>query len=178
MIDRFRLPIPDFLETSLYWSSCRAALALTTSLGLQVTLVLVIGIGPLAETSYDPAALTEVGRFMLTVEYDTQAYAAGCLVTVFFACAGVWAWNRMLFRAGPDLAQATARRGAYFMLGLAGSSFAAFWAVIVWIGPGLADPRRVAALYLLLLAAPTMLTLVILAAAYGITQRAPRGRSR
>jgi hypothetical protein len=78
MIERFWLTVPDSLTPSLYWSSCRAVLVLTTCLGLQAIVVLMIGIGPLGELAYDPAELTAAGRFFLSAEYDTQAYATGC----------------------------------------------------------------------------------------------------
>jgi hypothetical protein len=177
MIEGLRLRVPDSLAPPLYWSSCRAVLIFTTCIGLQVTVVLMIGIGPLAELATDPTELTAAGRFFLSAEYDTQAYAAGCVSTLLFACAGLWAWNRHLIRAERECVESVARWGARFQLGLAVASFAVFWAVLSSIGPGLADARRVAVGELLLLAAPAFLALAVVASAYGLQWRAKKRRS-
>lgn len=178
MTGLLRLTVPDFLTARLYWSSCRAVLVLAISLGLQAIVVLMVGIGPLAESTYDPSILTGAGLFFVSAEYDLQAYAAGCVATVLLVCAGLWAWNRYLFRVGSDGGEWAARRGAGFMLALAVLSFAAFWTVLGSIGPGFADARRVATGDLILLAAPAVLTVVVTAAAYGIGWRETIGRSK
>jgi hypothetical protein len=177
MIERFRLTVPDSLTPSLYWSSCRAVLVLTTCLGLQAIVVLMIGIGPLGELAYDPAELTGAGRFFLSAEYDTQAYATGCVSTLILACAGLWSWNRHLIHTEPERAQFVARWGACFQLGLAVLSFAVFWGLLASIGPGLADSRRVPIGDLLLLASPACLTLGIVVSAYGLAWRAKNRQS-
>ena len=110
--------------------------------------------------------LTNAGREFLSAENDTEAYALGCISTLLLACAGLWAWNRMLFRDGPDRAEAAARWGARSLFGLAGVSLAIFWVVLVSIGPGLAETRRVPAGDVLILAAPGLLSIAVVIFAY------------
>jgi hypothetical protein len=170
MMGLLRLTVPDFLPARLYWSSCRAVLVLAISLGLQTIVVLMVGIGPLAESTSDPATLTGAGLFFVSAEYDIQAYAAGCVATILFVCAGLWAWNRVLFRVGPDGRESAALRGTRFLLALAVVSFAVFWTVLGSIGPGLGDAGRVATGDLMSLAAPGVLAVVVTASAYGISR--------
>jgi hypothetical protein len=172
-----RLSVPDFLVTSpsLYGYSCRAALVLTTSLGVQMTAFLMIAIGPRAESPYDPRTLTRVGRSMLTVEYDPQAYAAGCLVTVILSCVGIWTWNRMVFHVHSEISDEIMRRGMRLMLVLAAASSLGFGTAIVWISPRLAGARRVAESDLLVLATPTLLASACLLFAFWTVWRGARG---
>ena len=177
MTGLLRLTVPDFLTARLYWSSCRAVSVLAISLGLQAIVVLMVGIGPLAESTYDPSILTGAGLFFVSAEYDIQAYAAGCVVTMLLVCAGLWAWNRYLFRVGPDYGELAARRGTRFLLVLAVASFAGFWALVRSIGRELADPWRLATGDLLVLATPAAVALMVTASVYAISWRATPGRS-
>jgi hypothetical protein len=172
VIDRLALTIPDTLPSSLYWSSCRAVLVLTTSLGLQVTAILMIGIGPLAELPYDPAELTNAGRFFLSAEYDTQAYAAGCALTILLAWAGLSVWNRLLLAAREERAESLARSGMRLLVGMAVGSLGGFALLLAWVGPGLADDRQVEGAVLVLLSVPILLTLVVVGFAAERARRA------
>lgn len=154
------LSIPDSVSAHRYWASCRAVLLLVTSLGVQSTALGMIAIGPLAESPYDPRTLTRVGRSMLTVEFDPEVYAVGCLATVLLSCGGIWAWNRILRRADSDQRETIAGQGLRAMLAIAAASSLGFGAVLAWVGPGFADTRIVAASDLQLLAIPTILAFV------------------
>jgi len=160
MIDRFRLQVPDSVTHSCYFRSCRAWLVLSTCLGLQAIMVLMIGVGPLAEVPYEPATLTNAGRFFLAAEYDTQAYATGCVLTVLLACLGLWVWNRCLSRIGRARAEAVSRRGASVMLGVAVMNVVAFAGVVIRVAPGLTDSRRVSPDVLFALSAPGAVVIV------------------
>jgi hypothetical protein len=140
-----------------------------------MTALLMIAIGPRAESPYDPRTLTRVGRRMLTVEYDPQSYVAGCLVTVILACIGIWAWNRMVLHVPCELSDEIMRRGMRLMLALAVVSSLGFGAAIVWVGPRLADARRVAESDLLVLAIPTLVAVVCLFFAFWAVWRGARG---
>jgi hypothetical protein len=113
----------------------------------------------------------------VSAEYDLQAYAAGCVATVLLVCAGLWAWNRYLFRVGSDGGEWAARRGSRFLVVLAGVSFAGFWVLVRSIGRELADPWRLATGDLLVLATPAAVALMVTASVYAISWRATPGRS-
>lgn len=162
MIERFRLRVPDFLSDACYFRSCRAWLVLSTCLGLQAIIVSMIGFGPLPELPHDPATLTDAGRVFLAVEFDTQAYAAGCFATLLIALLGLWAWNRCLFWVGRDRARWMSRRAPSVMLGAAALDLAVFGIVVVQVAPSLAESRRVPLDVLIALAAPGSVAIAIL----------------
>jgi hypothetical protein len=136
-----------------------------------------MALGPLAPPTHDPETLTAAGRYFLRAEYDKEAYALGCLVTVALACAGLLAWNRLLHRMVPTRRAAFARRAAPLFLSVAALGTAAFALVLRSVAARPMASHRLLTGDLLTLAALPVLALMVTGIALGLAWRAERGPS-
>lgn len=97
---RLKLIPPKGIDDTLYWRALLAPAALGVSLGIQLTLILIITLGPLPDwPSQDK--LTVMGIAAIHPEYDVMAFILGCITVLITIAFSVMLWNRHLHAVQP-----------------------------------------------------------------------------
>ena len=148
-----------------------AALVFAASLGVQLTVWVVLAVGPLAEP-FEASELTLMGRKSMRPEHDLPAFYAGCFATVMLA----WVWVRLLEarlagRAGAA-AESAARRGVWVHAGLAVASLVGFAALAMEVGRAVGAEGRLTSAALLALALPGAAAVLLLGIDHVLARRA------
>jgi hypothetical protein len=151
----------------------RAAVALAVSLGLQLTVLAILTVGPLAEP-FAAADLTSMGRKNMRPEHDMPAFYVGCFATVALAWVVVRAFGARLRGLAGPAAERAARRGAGVHAVLAAASLAAFAALATRAASSIGTDPRLAPATLAGLALPGAAALVALTVDHALARRRAR----
>ena len=149
-----------------------AALVFAASLGVQLTVWVVLAVGPLAEP-FEASELTLMGRKSMRPEHDLPAFYAGCFATVMLAWVSVRLLEaRLAGWSGAAAAENAARRGVWVHAGLAVASLVGFAALAMEVGRAVGAEGRLASAALLALALPGAAAVLLLGIDHVLARRA------
>jgi len=151
MIEGLRLREPSGVAPAAYRASSRGVVAFAVVLGIQLTALAMIALGPLA-TPLPTAELTEIGRRNVRPQLDLPVFYAGCVATLLLVVAGAQLWSLRLRRLQAGLSATRARTGVFVHWILAAASLWAFVAVSDALAGAVGDDGRMPAAALLQLA--------------------------
>ena len=147
-----------------------SALAFAVSLGLQLTVLAMLALGPLAEP-FAASTLTAMGQKNMRPENDLLGFYAGCVTTVALSWAAVRLFETRLAGLTALRAERAARRASRVQGVLAAASLGLFSSWAQAAGASVTADGRLSGSTLARLALPGILALALLLADHVVARR-------